>query len=427
MNGSLALSQAPPFSVPLRFFLTGPLFGAAAGAVLALHGEEAVATRWSAPALTAVHLVTVGFMLQVMCGALLQFMPVAAGANVWRPRLVAALVHPALALGAALLALGFAGWGARAWLPAAVLLLFGLALFAAVTGAGLVSSRAIGPTLPALKWAVLGLLVTAGLGVTLLGGLGFGWKVPLPALAGVHAAWGLLGWALTLVCGVAYLVVPMFQLTPGYPTRFAFGLPRALLGALLLWSAGALLEPALAFLALLWGAGAVAAFAGVTLWLQTQRKRARVDTTFRYWRLGLCCLLAAVVLAVAVQAVPVGGLRARLEYLLGVSLLAGAFPAFITGMLYKIVGFLEWLHLQRLVQVAPYMHRVVPEGRARAQFLVFCLALALLASGAVWPPLVQAGGVALALAWLGLEANLLAAAVLYRRVLREARIPSRAA
>jgi len=42
-----------------------------------------------------------------MTGALLQFVPVAAGGNVWRPRLVAALVHPALSIGAPALAAAF--------------------------------------------------------------------------------------------------------------------------------------------------------------------------------------------------------------------------------------------------------------------------------------------------------------------------------
>ncbi len=423
MNGSLALDQAPPFSVPLRFFLTAPLFGAVAGLVLAHHGAEVLASRWSMPALMAVHLITLGFMLQVMTGALLQFMPVAAGANVWRPMWVAGAVHPGLALGAGLLVAGFGGLGQSAWLGAAALLLFSLALLVGVTAAGLIRSKAIGPTLPALRYAVGGLLVTAGLGVTLLGGLGFGWRVPLDVLTQVHAGWGLLGWALMLVLGVAYLVVPMFQLTPGYPTGLAFGLPRALLVGLALGTAGALLDPSLAFLGLLAALGAVALFAGLTLWLQSQRRRAVVDTTFRYWRLGVGCLLASVVTALAVQAVPPGELRARLEYLLGVLAIAGAFPALISGMLYKIVGFLAWLHLQRRVQAAPHMHKVMPEPRARAQLLLFTLALVLLALGAAWPPLVSAGGVAYALACLALEFNLLAAARLYRRVLREATIP----
>ena len=53
------------------------------------------------------HLIVVDFMLQVMCGSLLQFVAVVAGANIWRPRLVATLVHPLITAGAVFLATAF--------------------------------------------------------------------------------------------------------------------------------------------------------------------------------------------------------------------------------------------------------------------------------------------------------------------------------
>ena len=46
-------------------------------------------------------------MLQAMCGSLLQFVAVVAGANIWRPRLVAAVVHPLITAGAIFLASAF--------------------------------------------------------------------------------------------------------------------------------------------------------------------------------------------------------------------------------------------------------------------------------------------------------------------------------
>jgi hypothetical protein len=39
------------------------------------------------------------------------------------------------------------------------------------------------------------------------------------AAIAAHVSFGLLGWVLLLVIGVAYQVVPMFQLTPPYPPR----------------------------------------------------------------------------------------------------------------------------------------------------------------------------------------------------------------
>ena len=66
MSAPLSFEQAPAISVPYRFFVTGPLFGVAAGVLMALEGHDVVDTRWLATTFAAVHLVTVGFMLQVM-------------------------------------------------------------------------------------------------------------------------------------------------------------------------------------------------------------------------------------------------------------------------------------------------------------------------------------------------------------------------
>jgi len=43
----LRLDQAPPFFVPLRFFITAPIFGALAAATLLAGGPQALASRWT--------------------------------------------------------------------------------------------------------------------------------------------------------------------------------------------------------------------------------------------------------------------------------------------------------------------------------------------------------------------------------------------
>ncbi len=421
MGAPLSFEQAPPISAPARFFLTAPLFGAAAGVTLALRGDAVLASRWTFEALAVVHLMVLGFMLQAMAGALLQFLPVAAGANVWRPALVAWVCHLGFVLGACLLVAGFLGAGPGALQAAAVVLVATVGAFLAAAGAGLARSPAIGPTILSLRFAALGLAVTAGLGGTLAGALGWGWGLPLLDLTAIHAAWGLLGWSLTLVGGVAGLVVPMFQLTPAYPVAFARALPLVLFGALLAWSAGVGFGSATAAWAgAIAAATAVVGFGTFTLRLQARRKRKQVDTTFHSWRLGMVCLLLAAPLGLWLLAGPPDVLRPRLEYLLGVLLLAGAFPAVIGGMLYKIFPFLCWLHLQRVMRGAPHMNQVLPERWARRQLAVFGCALSCLLCGAVWPALIAVGGVLFAASCLVLEANLLGALRVYLRIRREA-------
>ena len=64
MQPNLSFEQAPPISVPYRFFLTAPWFGVAAGLLLAFMGEDMLASRWTPGALAGTHLLVAGFMLQ---------------------------------------------------------------------------------------------------------------------------------------------------------------------------------------------------------------------------------------------------------------------------------------------------------------------------------------------------------------------------
>jgi hypothetical protein len=103
----LSLEQAPPFSVPLRFFLTAPWFLVLAAALMLWEGSGIFASRWLPATLALTHLLVLGFMAQVMLGALLQILPVAVGVTVPRPRLTAALIHIPLTLGTLTLAGAF--------------------------------------------------------------------------------------------------------------------------------------------------------------------------------------------------------------------------------------------------------------------------------------------------------------------------------
>ena len=171
-----------------------------------------------------------------MTGALFQFLPVAAGCNIARPMLVAATVHPLLAAAALLLPLGLAGGIAIALRVAAALFLFAVAIVVVATGRALLRTPAQGATVLALRLAVGGLAITVLLGTALADGLAGHRSWPLVDLTSIHVAWGLGGWALVLLAGVSYFVVPMFQLTPPYPPRFARWLPLLLLAVLLVWS-----------------------------------------------------------------------------------------------------------------------------------------------------------------------------------------------
>ena len=296
MQPGLSFEQAPPISVPFRFFLTAPLFGMAAGLLLLWQGPAALASRWTSVALALTHLLAVGFMLQAMCGALLQMLPVAAGANIWQPRRVTQFTHAGLTVGTLLLVAGFLGEQALFFQIAVPFMTVSLGAFALIVLVALFRTPAKGPTIIALRIAVFGLIVTITLGAILASSFGWQLALPLTEITHVHAAWGLGGWSLLLVAGVAYLVVPMFQLTPPYPQWLARSFSVSLFFLLAAWSITwlPLQRPDALQVALACAAALLAVvFAGVTLRLQGQRRRKVSEPTLLFWRLAMACLVVA--------------------------------------------------------------------------------------------------------------------------------------
>ncbi|NMM27338.1 MAG: hypothetical protein HHJ12_08635 [Glaciimonas sp.] len=425
-QSGLNLQQAPPIWVPFRFFLSAPLFGLLAAVVMLWQGPDLFTSRWSASTLAATHLITLGFMTMVMAGAMMQMLPVLAGASVPRPKLVVAIVHPLLVLGTLLLAGGFLLAESRLLQYAVVLLGTGLTVF---FGALLLTlSRVRNPTatIRAIWLASIAFGITLVLGLIL--GYSHGWDAPLPSqsLRDLHPAWGLVGWTGLLVAGVAYQIVPMFQMTPNYPHWLTRGLAGSAFILLGLWSlaqwqgAAEWMWLRVASVCLL--VAAYSLFAAVTIHLQRHRRRRLPDVTLEFWRAGMVFLLLAALLWLSRQ---VPGLAfAQSDVLLGVLVIAGAAVSFISGMLYKIMPFLAWFHLQTLSasgKPLPNMKAILPEKAQRRQLRLHLASVGLLIAAALWPTLfAYPAGLSFGAAMLFLMRNLIRVARVYRDCLQRA-------
>lgn len=424
MHADLSFDQAPPISVPFRFFLTAPWFGVAAGLLLFWQGGDLLASRWMPGALAFTHLLVLGFMLQAMTGALFQFVPVAAGGNLWRAPAVATVVHPSFASGALLLCAGFVFSWPACLVAAAALIAAAGTLFLGTLGRALVRTPAVGATVAGLRGAAAGLAITFGLGVCMIGGLAAGHDVPIVEVTKVHAAWGLGGWALLLLAGVATTVVPMFQVTPPYPLAPAKLFPRLVASGLLVWSARlAGLPEAVASAGLLSVLVLAAGFCLTTLRLQSRRRRKVDGANVLMIRSAMGTGLAGTLLCAWLACGLPGSDAPRLHVAAGV-LLVAPFVFAVNGMLYKIVPFLDWLHLKRLGgprALPPNMNRMIPpramDWQARAQLAAFALLLA----AAFWPALARPAGAALVVSFAWLGRNLLEGVRSYR--LFKSRIP----
>lgn len=404
----MSFEQAPPIAVPMRFFLTAPVFGMLAGFVLLWAGPGALIARWAPPTLTIVHLMTVGVMLQIMCGALLQFIPVATGGNIWRPNWIAHVVHPVAVLAAIVLAAGFFYSKPILLEVGASLFVVSLGIYGLAVGIAVFRTPAKNPTVVALRLAIVGLAATVISGATLVETLRGRLVVAPSELVGVHAAWGLAGWALMLLMGVSFFVVPMLQMTPPYPKWLQRSVPPSLFALLALcslqlgWHTSRVWR-SLELAAIVFAA---VAYALTTLWLGKQRQRKARDPTQQFFSLAMACIVLAAASWVLsgwrdlwVQMPPAA-------LWLGALILQGVFGSVLCGMLYKIAPFATWMRLQKLdrtMSIKLNTKTLLPEKQIVRQWRLHALALIALLAATVFPELARLAGVLMisSYAWFG--------------------------
>ncbi len=433
-RSSLSLEQAPPISVPFRFFITAPIFGLLAALLLLIYGPEVLTNRWVPATLALTHLITLGFLGMIMCGAMMQMLPVLAGSPVPKVKPVATAVHGLLTLGTLALASGFLSGATGLFHFAIAALGAGFLIFIIATSIALIRIRTPNATIHGMRLAIASLATTVILGLTVAAGFSgitsLGQLIPL---TDIHLGWGILGWIGILMVGVAYQVVPMFQLTPEYPQKLTGPLSWTLFATLVIWAP----------LYLAWGSGSLpkwvpdtwillavigyALFAGTTLWLQQKRRRRVSDITLLFWRTGMIFIVACLLLWLC-GFIPTVKSHPALPLLLGIWLLFGVATSVINGMLYKIIPFLAWFHLQNR-QVAlmsmgkvkvPNMKELMPDRLTQRQLYAHLATLLLLTLALFWPnPLAYVAGLSLGISNTLLLLNILQAGRRYQQVNQE--------
>ncbi|RJG09365.1 hypothetical protein D3872_22970 [Massilia cavernae] len=400
----------------MRFLLTAPWFALMAALVLLWAGEAAFASRWSSATLGATHLLTLGYLSMAMAGSMLQLIPVVTGTPLAPSRTSAAGAWGGLAVGAMLLSAALGLNASSLFLPAALLLSAAFILFAMPIAKALAAPapRPAIPMVRGMRIALGGLVATVALGVALTFHFGGHTVLPVVMLADLHAAWGLVGWVAMLVVCVAFQVIPMFQSSQIYPppvTRYG---PWILAGALLVWSAAWIGAPDFAAMAGMPAAAAMAAFAALSAWLLARRKRKEADATTLYWRLSLGCLAGSAVLYL----MPAGE---NMALFIGITFVGGFAMGAVNGMLYKIVPFLLWYHMQHDPHAkkgdVPPIRAILPDACGRRQFWWHAAALAALLAAVHWPLwLARPAAALLAIASLRLALDLGSAALRCRRI-----------
>ncbi len=412
----LSVHESPPLGPVLSAFLVAPWFVAAAGLVLWHGGASALMNRDTPSLLAATHLVTIGFLIMTASAAMFQLLPVLSGHSVRGLSFVAPLVQSGFGLGALVLAAAFLFSRTGLFAGAAIILGLATAVFLVPTAIAL-WAHTRHTTIFVMRYALIALAVALSLGLTMVISLGRG-HAPAAFLSLTHPVWAFTGFFI-LWAGVAWQVLPMFQGVRSWSRRLGTWVAPILLGLAIgvLWGLAGAGSPDLVKVFLLGMVGIIGVSAAFILNRLLRRGRPRRDAMTYFWYLALVSLLAACLISVFLV---LGHAQSpRWPLVFGVLIILGAAASFINGMLYKIVPFLIWLHLQRqLGRTSWLMQGIVSRRRMMTHFAIHLLALATLLGAIFWRTATPLAAAFLICAGADLGFNLASAALFYRRALR---------
>jgi len=392
-GAGIATANSPPLSLPLGFFIAGPIALIVLWGGMTL-GASTLLTYYLLPAdLAETHLATLGWITMVMFGALYQFTPVVFRTKLYSARL-GRIQFALYVAGVVTLVASFKqmwtpglGIGGSVVVLAVVLFLYNIARTLLHRAAWTLSGQYI-------VHALFFLAATVAIGLTYALDLHFHWfAIPQHALA-AHVHLGIAGWLGLTLMGVTYQLVPMFALVHGHDQRLArANLWLVTLSLLVLFSALLLGHPRALIVAAatLLAAGEIAWAFDVYRMLRLRRRP--LDLTQAHTIASTLALIATVPVGFGLLIHGPGSPTAQTRWYIAYALLAlgGWFTLAIMGQYYKIVPFLVWHHRYSPLigrERVPLLREMYNGRRARIAFLVyligFCGAvLALLAGSAM--------------------------------------------
>ena len=382
----LRLEQGPPLDIPLRFFLTAPFFGGAAGLMLLVRGGTLLQTPFHPETLALAHLITLGWVTMIMVGALYQIVPVLIGAALPAVGL-ARYVHVALTVGVLALTSGLALANRELLIAAVIALGAGFGVFLVQLTLAFLRSRSFSVTAASVRLAALALLCTVFLGGFCALDHAFGWfPIARGSWVAVHAWLGIAGWIGLLIAAVGYAVIPMFYLSHTFPGWRAWAVVGALTLAVVTAPVGAIVFQGVGAQMLPFGAAgfAMVLFAATVLGQLHHRRRKTPDATLLFWRVGLVAGVLSLIPLAASWFLP----DPRWLFTFGITFLIGSAGAIETGMTYKIVPFLVWLHrfsADAGKMGTPLLRDIVSNRAATIQWALATFALCLCIA-VVWIP-----------------------------------------
>jgi len=368
----LSTDQAPPFSVPIRFFLTAPLFGILAGFIIFFSDVNVLINRYSLESIVVTHLLTIGFLGFVMLGSLTQMLPVLAGAKIPKAQNISMTSYIFLIVGCLSMFYGLLGDSTLFITISFLTLGSGFLLILSAIAIGIKGVSNFTSTVKGMSVSVGFAFSIVFMGLYLLYGHLSNDITALHLLvSNIHSVWAIFGFAGILIISVSFQVLPMFYVAPKFKSFCKNRVVYIIFIGLILWLLLNIFLPEYAFLAKIWLALFFLAFA-TTVWIKFNKRRRPIsDVTVWYWRSASIFLALGVFLWITDE-------YFKHEYIVMVAILIGGgfILSIMIGMLYKIVPFLVWFHLNAKGYMSiPTMVEMIDKRLAKIQFLSFLLSI----------------------------------------------------
>ncbi len=367
-NKGLSLEQAPPASIPFKFFLTAPLFGILLGLVFFFFPPESITDKYSPVAVAVVHLFTLGMLSMIIFGAMQQMMPVLAGAAIKKPMLFGNVVHTTLTFGTLCFSSSFLFSYKPLLIVGGISLAISFLVFFTMAIYLLFQVKFLTSTVNAMKIFSLTGIITALLGLYLSGSYVSGNIGSLHFnFVNTHAAFGLFGFAVVLVMGVAFQVIPMFYVALDFPKYIQNKIPFFVLALIISIGLFLFLNLDIYLLKVLLTVIFIL-FCVYGLNSLNNRKRPVFDVTLWFWKLSLYMFIISMLNWVFI---PQDSM-----FTIAIIFGFGFLYSLLQGMMYKIIPFLAWFHLSSSGHmVIPTMREMISEDLIKIQFFIFISSL----------------------------------------------------
>ncbi|QKF76818.1 hypothetical protein [Arcobacter defluvii] len=367
-NQGLSLDQAPPISIPFRFFLSAPFFGVLISLVFLIFPFDEVSNQYIHFAVGVVHLFTLGILTMIIFGAMQQMMPVLAGAIIKKPQVFANIVHSCLVIGTLGLSFSFILELKFLLYMGVLFLSISFLTFFIVSIKLLFQVRFMTSTVKAMRLFSLAGIITFIFGFYLaVCHINLNLGEHYFAFINIHILFGFFGFAFLLIMGVSFQVIPMFYVALDFPKFIQHKFPVLIFILLFISFLFFYFDINFLILKILFVL-LICFFTYFALKSLNNRKRPVFDVTLWYWKFSLISLFISMIIWLFDIF--------DTNYVLAIIFAFGFLYSLLQGMVYKIIPFLSWFHLNSKGYFSiPTIREFIDEKYIRIHFFLHILSI----------------------------------------------------